>query len=79
MVSKWTGEYQLTLDAVLDDMIVRCRDLKLRAVGPERQLIDGLHRAADRQDGALALQPRAAAVVRAYEDASASWCCCIPI
>ena len=38
MVSKWTGEYQLTLDAVLNDMIARCRELKLRAVGPERQL-----------------------------------------
>ncbi len=37
-VSKWTGEYQLTLDAVFDDMIARCRALKLRAVGPERQL-----------------------------------------
>jgi hypothetical protein len=38
IVSKWTGEYQLTLDAVFDDMIGRCRQLKLRAVGPERQL-----------------------------------------
>jgi hypothetical protein len=38
IVSKWTGEYQLTLDAVFDDMIGRCRELKLRAVGPERQL-----------------------------------------
>jgi hypothetical protein len=38
MVSKWTGEYQLTLDAVLDEMIIRCRELKLRAVGHERQL-----------------------------------------
>lgn len=38
MVSKWTGEYQLTLDAVLQDMIGRCRELKLRAVGPARQL-----------------------------------------
>jgi len=38
MVSRWTGEYQLTLDAVLDDMIVRCRELKLRARGPTRQL-----------------------------------------
>lgn len=37
-VAKWTGEYQLTLDAVLDGMIGRCRELKLRAVGPERQL-----------------------------------------
>ena len=39
VVAKWTGEYQLTLDALLDDMMVRCRELKLRAVGPERQLI----------------------------------------
>ncbi len=39
MVSKWTGEYQLTLDAVLDAMIVRCRELKLRAAGPEKQLM----------------------------------------
>jgi hypothetical protein len=38
MVSKWTGEYQLTLDTVLDDMIERCRELKLRAVGSDRQL-----------------------------------------
>jgi Putative zinc-binding metallo-peptidase len=38
LVSKWTGEYQLTLDAVFDDMIGRCRELKLRAVGSERQL-----------------------------------------
>jgi hypothetical protein len=37
-VAKWTGEYQLTLDAVLDDMIARCRELKLRAPGSERQL-----------------------------------------
>jgi hypothetical protein len=37
-VSKWTGEYQLTLDAVFDDMIGRCRELKLRAVGSQRQL-----------------------------------------
>ena len=39
LVSKWTGEYQLTLDALLDDMMVRCRELNLRAVGPERQLV----------------------------------------
>jgi hypothetical protein len=38
IVSRWTGEYQLTLDSVLDDMIDRCRELKLRAVGPDRQL-----------------------------------------
>jgi hypothetical protein len=39
IVSKWTGEYQLTLDAVFDDMIGRCRELRLRAVGPDRQLL----------------------------------------
>ena len=38
LVSKWTGEYQLTLDTVLYDMIERCRELKLRAVGSDRQL-----------------------------------------
>ena len=39
LVAKWTGEYQLTLDTVLDDMITRCRELNLRAVGSERKLI----------------------------------------
>jgi hypothetical protein len=38
LVSKWTGEYQLNLDAVLDDMIARCREMRLRAVGGEEQL-----------------------------------------
>jgi hypothetical protein len=38
MVAKWTEEYQLTLDHVLDDMIDRCRELGLRAVGREHQL-----------------------------------------
>src|SRR5882672_2336404 len=39
LVSKWTGEYQLTLDAILDDMMVRCRELDLRAPGSERKLM----------------------------------------
>jgi len=39
MVARWTGEYQLTLDALLDDMMVRCRELNLRAVGSERKLV----------------------------------------
>lgn len=39
MVAKWTGEYQLTIDSLLDEMIERCRELKLRAPGPERQLV----------------------------------------
>ncbi|HVT43053.1 MAG TPA: putative zinc-binding metallopeptidase [Thermoanaerobaculia bacterium] len=38
LVSRWTGEYQFTLDQVLKDMIGRSRELKLRAVGPERRL-----------------------------------------
>jgi hypothetical protein len=38
IVATWTEEHQLTLDAILDDMIVRCRELRLRAVGPERRL-----------------------------------------
>src|ERR1700681_3230237 len=33
LVAKWTGENQLTFDAVLDDMIARCRELNLRAAG----------------------------------------------
>src|SRR6201999_993997 len=39
VVARWTGENQLTLDAVLDDMIARCRELDLRATGPERKLV----------------------------------------
>jgi hypothetical protein len=39
MVAKWTGEYQLTLDSVLDEMIARCRELRLRAAGNQRELI----------------------------------------
>lgn len=38
-VAQWTGEYQLTLDSVLDAMIARCRALKLRAAGSERQMV----------------------------------------
>ncbi len=39
IVSRWTGEYQFSLDQVLTDMIGRCRELKLRVVGDERQLL----------------------------------------
>ena len=67
MVAKWTGEYQLTLDAILDDMIVRCRELNLRAVGSERQADNGIHRAVDRQDGACAFRSVAAKVDRAMK------------
>lgn len=39
LVSRWTGEYQYTLEVVLNDMIGRCRDLKLRVGSPERDLL----------------------------------------
>jgi hypothetical protein len=38
LVSKWTGEYQLTLDTIIDRMIARCRELKLRAPGKKSDL-----------------------------------------
>lgn len=34
-VAGWTGEYQYTIDQVLEDMIEHCRELNLRLVGPE--------------------------------------------
>ena len=39
IVSRWTGEYQFSLDQVLTDMIGLCRELRLRVVGPERQVL----------------------------------------
>ncbi len=39
MVARWTGEYELTLDTVLREMIGRCRELRLRAVGDEDELV----------------------------------------
>jgi len=36
-VARWTGEYQYTIDQVLDDIINRCRELKLRLVTSEEQ------------------------------------------
>lgn len=41
-VTKWNGEHQLTLDAVLDDMIDRCRTLKLKIRGSETRLRQNL-------------------------------------
>jgi hypothetical protein len=37
-VAIWTGEYELSLDMVLSEMIGRCKELRLRAVGSERRL-----------------------------------------
>lgn len=38
LVSRWTGQYQFTLDQVLSDMIGRSQELRLRAFGSERKL-----------------------------------------
>lgn len=41
VVARWTGEYQYTIEQVLDDIIARCRELKLRLVrSPQRTLVD---------------------------------------
>jgi hypothetical protein len=41
LVGRWTNEYQYTIDRVLDDMIVRSRELNLRlAVPPEQAKLD---------------------------------------
>ena len=37
-VAKWTGEYQYTIDRLLEDMITRCRELDLHVAGPEDQV-----------------------------------------
>ncbi len=36
-VASWTGEYQYTIDRVLEDMIERSRELNLRLAAPEQQ------------------------------------------
>ena len=37
LVADWTGTYQYTIDQVLEDMVSRCRELKLRLAVPEEQ------------------------------------------
>lgn len=37
MVSSWTGIYQYTIDQVLEDIVRRCRELKLRLAVPEER------------------------------------------
>jgi len=36
-VAQWTGIYQYTIDQVIEDMIARCQDLRLRLALPEDQ------------------------------------------
>lgn len=38
VVSRWSGEYQFTLDMIMAEMSSRCRELDLRAVGDEHEL-----------------------------------------
>ena len=41
MVSRWTGEYRYTIEQVLNDIIARCQELRLRLVHPpERSKLD---------------------------------------
>ena len=35
MVASWTGEYQYTIDQVLESMLKRANELNLRLKGPE--------------------------------------------
>ena len=37
LVARWTHEYQYTIDQVLGDIIVRCRELNLRLATPPEQ------------------------------------------
>jgi hypothetical protein len=39
MVARSTGKHELALDTVLGEMIARSRELKLRAVGRQRELV----------------------------------------
>ncbi len=39
VVADWTGIYQYTIDKVLEDIIVRCRELKLRLATPEGEAL----------------------------------------
>jgi len=38
LVARWSGEHELTVETVLDDMIRRSRELDLRLPAPERQV-----------------------------------------
>ena len=43
LVARWTGEHHYTIDRVLDDIILRCRELKLRlARSPRRTRLDAV-------------------------------------
>ena len=58
VVSGWTGIYQYTIDQVLEDMIERCRELKLRLAVPEDQARQEFTGAAHRAGDELSAQRR---------------------
>ena len=39
LVSRWTGESEFTIDQLLQEMIGRCRTLKLRVPGPDKRVL----------------------------------------
>ena len=48
MVASWTGEYQYTIDQVLENMIKRANELNLRLTAPEERAKLGLHSSCSR-------------------------------
>ena len=37
-MAKWTGQYQYTIDQILNELIERCRELRLRVRGSEARV-----------------------------------------
>ena len=56
MVAERTGEYQYTIDQVIENMIRRANELNLRLVGPEDRDKAGLHDHAHGADDELSAQ-----------------------
>ena len=56
MVASWTGEYQYTIDQVIENMIRRANELNLRLSGPEERSKARLHGHADGADDELPAQ-----------------------
>ena len=56
MVAAWTGEYQYTIDQVLENMIRRANEMNLRLVGARGSDEARLHRHAHGADDELPAQ-----------------------
>jgi hypothetical protein len=39
LVARWTGDHQFAVDQVLKELMNRCRQLRLRTVGPQRRVL----------------------------------------